>query len=128
MARGGQDLTETKCECGNPAKRTLPQGVNVAVSSGSADLRTDTVGISGVDYNFDRAVGEVSRKNWRGIAQRQKDKLDVVQANGVTGWDLSKNLDGTYRVMNPEERAASERSRSFHFKMDAHARAKGLKK
>jgi hypothetical protein len=83
--------------------------------------------LSGVDYNFDRAVGESSKKNWQGIAARQKDKLDVVQAHGVTGWDLSRNPDGSYRVMTPEERAASERSREFHFKMTAHARKLGMK-
>jgi len=83
--------------------------------------------LSGVDYNFDRAVGESSKKNWQGIAARQKDKLDVVRVNGVTGWDLSRNPDGSYRAMTPEERSASERSRGFHFKMVEHAKKLGLK-
>jgi hypothetical protein len=126
-ARGAPDVKEAKCECGKPAKRTLPQGTHIAVSGGNADLRTDTVGLSGIDYNFDRAVGESSKKTWQGIAGRQRDKLDIVQANGVTGWDLSRNPDGTYRVMNAEERAASERSRGFHFNMVNHAKNKGLK-
>ena len=114
-ARGAPTLKESKCECGVAAKRVLPQGLNVTVSGGDADTRTVTLGLSGIDYNFDRAVGESSRKNWKGIAQRQRDKLDVVQANDVTGWDLSKNPDGSYRVMTPEERDLSERSRQFHF-------------
>ena len=121
-ARGAVDVKEAKCECGKQAKRTLPQNVNVTVSGGNADLRTDTVGLSGVDYNFDRAVGEMSARNWKGIANRQRDKLDVVQANGVTGWDLSRNPDGTYGVMTPEERAKSESSRGFHFKMVDHGK------
>ena len=116
------DTTTTKCECGATAARDLPQGVSVTVSAGNANFHTDTVGISKVDYNFDREVGESSRKNWRGIAGRQRDKIDVVQANGATGFDLSRNLDGTYRVMAPEERSASERSRGFHLKMVDHAR------
>lgn len=127
VARARPDASESPCECGELGKRTLPQAVNVAVSGGGTDLTKDT-GFSGIDYGFDRAVGESSKKNWQGIAQRQKNKLDVIRANGVTGWDLSKNPDGTYRVMNQEERAASERSRSFHFKMEAYARSKGLKK
>jgi hypothetical protein len=98
-----------------------------ATSGGGTDLTKDT-GLSGVDYNFDRAVGESSKKNWQGIAQRQRDKIDVVQSNGVTGWDLSRNPDGTYRVMTPEERAASERSREFHFKVVKHGKDKGLLK
>jgi putative FmdB family regulatory protein len=126
-AHGKRDMSETKCECGAVAKRTLPQGVNVAVSGGNVDLSKDSTGLSGVDYNFDRAVGESSRKNWRGIAQRQRDKIEVVQANRATGFDLSRNPDGTYRVMTPEERAVSERSREFHFKMVNHARKMGMK-
>lgn len=121
-AQGKPDVAETKCECGVQAKRVLPQGVNVSVSGGNVDTSKDSTGLSGIDYNWDRAVGESSRKNWRLIAQRQRDKIDVAQANNATGWDLSRNPDGTYRVMTPEERAASERSREFHFKMDAHAR------
>ena len=109
-------MKDTKCQCGKQAPRVLPQGVNVAVSAGGADLSKETVGLAGVDYNFDRAVGESSQKTWGKIRERQRDKLDIVQANGVTGWDLSKNPDGTYRVMTPNERAASERSREFHFK------------
>lgn len=120
-AHGKRDLAEVKCECGVQAKRTLPQGVNVTVSSGNVGTK-DSTGLSGIDYNFDRAVGESSRKNWQGIAQRQRDKLDVVRANGVTGFDLSRNPDGTYRAMSPDERVASERSRDFHFKMVNHAR------
>lgn len=126
-ARGAADMTSTPCsECGTLVQRALPKTLYSTVSAGGADLRTDT-GLSGVDYNFDRAVGESSKKNWQGIAARQKDKLGVVQANGVTGWDLSRNPDGSYRVMTPEERAASERSREFHFKMTAHARKLGMK-
>lgn len=123
-ARGGANLTEAPCsECGVIAKRTLPQGIHVTVSGGGKDLRTDTVGLSGVDYNFDKAVGESSRNTWKGLANRQRDKMDLLRSTGATGWDLSKNLDGTYRVMKPEEREASERSRGFHFKMDAYGRS-----
>ena len=126
MARARPDASESPCECGELGKRTLPKSVNVALSGGTVDLTKDT-GLS-IDYNFDRAVGESSKKNWRGIAQRQRSKLDVIRANNVTGWDLSKNTDGTYRVMNSEERAASERSREFHFKAVKQGKDKGLLK
>lgn len=121
-ARAGAEVLEYKCDCGKVAKRTLPQGIHVSVSGNVQGLGPPTTGLSGVDYNFDRAVGESSRKNWQGIAARQRDKLDVISANkGATGFDLSKQADGSYRVMAPEERAASERSREFHFKvLDAH--------
>jgi putative FmdB family regulatory protein len=126
-AQGKPDVKEIKCECGEKAKRALPQGVNITVSGGNVDTRTDATGLSGIDYDWDRAIGESSRKTWRKLHQRQMDKIEVVRANNVTGWDLSRNPDGTYRVMAPEERAASERSREFHFKMTGHARRQGVK-
>lgn len=127
-ARGPVDMATSPCsECGTVVHRALPKTVNAAVSGGGTDLRRDT-GLSGVDYNFDRAVGESSQKNWKGIAQRQRDKIDLVQSQGVTGWDLSCNPDGTYRVMKPEERAASERTREFHFKMVKHGKDRGVLK
>lgn len=126
-ARGAVDVKDIKCQCGKMADRVLPQGVNVSVSAGNADLSKDTVGLSGVDYNFDRAVGESSQKNWDKIQERQRDKMELARANNVTGWDLSRNLDGTYRVMKPEERAASERSREFHFKALDKLKKEGVK-
>lgn len=124
------DTKSAKCDCGVDAQRVLPHGVNVTVSGGDVDTRTETVGIAAIDYGFDRAVGESAKKNWKGYRGRYRDKLDIVQQNHVTGYDLSRNPDGTYRVMTPEERAASERSRSFHFKMVEHGRkiTKGEKK
>jgi putative FmdB family regulatory protein len=126
-ARKNPDITETKCECGAMAKRDLPSNVNVTVSGGNVDTSKDATGLSGIDYNWDRAVGESSRKNWRVIADRQREKIDVVQTNGVTGWDLSRQPDGSYRVMTPEERQMSENTRAFHDKMLAHARKLGWK-
>lgn len=125
-ARGPSDRSSAPCsECGTLVSRGLPKTLYTATSGGGADLREDT-GLSGVDYNFDRAVGESSKKNWQGIARRQRDKIDVVQSHGVTGWDLSRNADGTYRVMSPEERTASEKVREFHFKTVKDGKDKGL--
>ena len=121
------DTTETPCECGAVAKRVLPQTVNVTVSGGSVDTSREATGLSGIDYNFDRAVGESSRRNWKALSERQREKIDLVRVNGVTGWDLSRNPDGTYRVMTPQERQTSENVRSFHDNMQAHARSLGWK-
>jgi hypothetical protein len=109
------------------AGRVLPQGVNVTVSGGKVNTRDEATGLSGIDYDFDRAVGESARRNWQGISERQRDKIEVIQTHGVTGWDLSRNPDGTYRVMTPEERRKSETARAFHEKMLEHARKQGRK-
>jgi hypothetical protein len=80
-------------------------------------------GISSHDYEIDRIVGEDSRTKWGNISARQKDKLDVMEANDASGYDLTRKHDGSYGVMTPAQRAASERTREFHFKMDAHGKA-----
>ena len=86
-------------------------------------LSAPDTGLSSHDYVYDRVVGEDSRTKWSQIAARQKDKVQVIEEKGVTGFDLTRKPDGTYGVMTPKQRAASERSRKFHFKMDAHGRA-----
>lgn len=85
-------------------------------------LAAPDTGLSSHDYEFDRVVGEDAKTKWNQISARQKDKIRVIEGEGVSGFDLTRKPDGTYGVMTPEQRAASERSRSFHFKMDAHRR------
>jgi hypothetical protein len=68
----------------------------------------------------DRIVGQDSLTKWKQISLRQKDKLRVMHANNVTGFDLTRTHDGSYRPMSKDNREASERSRGFHFKMAAH--------
>jgi hypothetical protein len=110
--------------CGAEAQKDLPKKVNVGFSVRVETQGPTTTGYAGMDYNADRAIGEYSKGKWGEIANRQKDKISYLQQSGATGFDLSRNPDGTYRVMSPEERAASERSRKFHFNM---LRLSGLK-
>lgn len=92
----------------------------MSTSVSTQGLDAPDTGISAHDYEVDRIVGADAKAKWERIAQRQRDKIRVMEENHVTGFDLSKTHDGGYKVMTPEQRAASERSRSFHFKMDAH--------
>lgn len=72
-------------------------------------------GFSGADHNADRAIGAYSESKWGEIKRRHKDKVDIIRQTNAEGKDLSRTHDGTYRVMTPDERAKSERSREFHF-------------
>lgn len=121
QARTAPDIATTKCECGAAAGRDLPRGVNIALAGGANHMGPTTTGFSGVDYHEDRAIGEYSKNTWEKIAQRQQDKRDLIDATGASGFDLTRNPDGTYRVMDPQERRASERSRNFHFNVMKHA-------
>jgi hypothetical protein len=81
-------------------------------------------GISSHDYQIDRIIGEDSAAKWKTVAARQKAKREVIEATGKTGYDVAKRVDGSYGIMTPKQRAASERTRSFHSKMDKALREK----
>ena len=122
LARAPIGVREHKCVgCGSMVEVGLPRSVNVSVEGDGASTGPSTTGMTGVDYNADRAIGSYSRLKWREIAARQRDKIGVIQATGASGFDLSRNPDGSYRVMTPEERSASERSRKFHFNVMKYA-------
>lgn len=109
------------CVCGEKAERDVPRQFEVGTSvSGANGLEAPVTGISAHDYDVDRVVGEDARAKWAHIAARQKDKIQVMRATGASGFDLSRQHDGTYHVMTPSEREASERSRGFHFKVMDH--------
>jgi hypothetical protein len=77
---------------------------------------------------FDKVVGEDAKGKWDKIAARHKDKVRLLEQTGATGFDLTKQHDGSYAIMTPQQRAASERTRAFHFKMDAAGPAQARKK
>lgn len=124
-ARVAGATNSTKCEsCGAPAEKTMPRGFSVTSSVATEGLSAPMSGISSHDYQIDRIVGEDSKTKWKTIASRQKAKRDVIEASGKTGYDLAKKIDGSYGVMTPKQRAASERTRSFHSKMEKALREK----
>jgi len=66
------------------------------------------------DWNYDKTIGRDAAKRWEHIGQRMDRKRRVIADNpGSTGYDLSRNPDGSYRVMQPAERAASEAGRAI---------------
>lgn len=72
-------------------------------------------GVSGLDHNADRVIGRDARLRWNTVRKRVDRKRGVIaRAPGATGFDLSKQIDGDYRVMQPEERQAAESARDLH--------------
>jgi len=119
---------ESKCSCGALAQKDLPRGVSVttSVAAHGNGMAAPDSGLSAHDYEVDRVVGAYSKQAWVGISARQKDKSRLIEETGASGFDLSRQADGSYKIMTPEQRAASERSRSFHFKMDRQAHIRRL--
>ncbi len=82
-------------------------------------------GVTELDANLDRVVGQDAKMGWAAIEGRDKVKNETLRANpGATSLDLSKNPDGSYRVMTPAEKRAHARA----FTINAMANAAGVAK
>lgn len=109
------DAPQNCIECGTPSKKL----VSVAAfafshpASQTRGLAPPNTGTSD-DWNYDKVIGRDAARRWEHIGQRIERKRDVLRHNpGATGDDLSRNPDGSYRVMKPEERAAAETGRAI---------------
>lgn len=109
------DAPQACLECG-VAARKLVSVVNHAFvhpASQTRGMAPPNTGTSD-DWNYDKAIGRDAAQKWELIRQRVDHKRKVIADNpGSTGYDLSRKNDGTYRVMRPEERAASEAGRAI---------------
>mgnify|MGYP003408647751 CR=1 FL=1 len=119
-ARAAVNAPEAPCAaCKTAAPRDLPQGTRTghaaAANPTGSNPAPGATGYAGVDYNYDRAIGEDARAKWAILAARQREKLGYLEATGATGFDLSRMPDGTYRVMAPTERGAKTAVRKQAF-------------
>lgn len=109
------DAPQPCLECGVNARK-LVSVVNHAFvhpASQTRGMAPPNTGTSD-DWNYDKAIGRDAAQKWELIRQRVDHKRKVISDNpGTTGYDLSRKHDGTYRVMRPEERAASEAGRAI---------------
>lgn len=113
------DAPQACLECGTPARK-LVSASNHAFSHPASQTRGVAPPNTGTsdDYNFDKAIGRDATRRWEGISQRMDRKRSVIKENpGATGYDLSRNHDGSYRVMSAQERTASESGRALGAKV-----------
>jgi putative FmdB family regulatory protein len=98
-------------ECKKAAPRHMPEGVNGVFHMDTDGVGPQNTGVSELDANLDRVVGEDAAKGWKAIEVRDQIKAETLRANpGATTYDLSKNPDDSYRVMTKEERAVHARA------------------
>ena len=100
--------------CHQGAEPLVPSQVQGHFSKEVTGPMPQNTGIQGLDAHIDRVIGQSAKQGFDTIFERVQDKKDFIAATGASGKDLSKNPDGTYRVMSPEERAAHERSQANH--------------
>lgn len=108
----------SSCEsCGDNAGVCLPKNINAAVRGDVNGIAPPSTGISGVDYSYDRVIGEDAANKWGIISDRQKDKIELIKSNGVTGYDITKKPDNTYGILKPGEGAKIKKVRDFNMKI-----------
>lgn len=109
------DAPQACVECGTLARKMVTAAAftfnhPASQTRGTAPPNTGTSD----DWNYDKAIGRDAAQRWEHIGQRMGRKRKVISDNpGSTGYDLSRNPDGSYRVMQPAERAASEAGRAI---------------
>lgn len=71
-------------------------------------------GATSVDTDYDRAIGTSAKQGWKVQERRHQEKVEIIQANGVEGSDLSRNPDGSYRILDPLEKGFFERGNAVN--------------
>jgi len=94
--RKPRGTTQISCGCGEDAHT---EGSSVSVgftSSVNKTMKTQETGMDSFDLDFDRVIGEDSRKKWETIYKRRRDKWDIIHRNNVTGKEILRMEDGSY--------------------------------
>jgi len=121
------DDPQSCLECGS-VTRKLVSTVNHAFVHPASQTRGTAPPNTGTsdDWNYDKAIGRDAARRWEHIGQRIERKKQVIRDNpGSTGYDLSRNHDGSYRVMSQQERSASEAGRAIGAEVQKAIKAEG---
>jgi len=105
-----------KCPaCNQEAQSVVPSQVQGHFNHQVTGPVPQNTGIHDLDTHIDRVIGQSARQGHEVIRERVQDKKELLAGNPeVTGHDLSRNADGTYRVMSAEERGVHDRSQNIH--------------
>lgn len=106
--------------CKQLAPRMLPANVAGTFEVKTEGMAPQNTGVHQLDTNADRVIGRDSATKWNGIVSHYKDKERFMRNNEAGRADISRNPDGSYRVLKPEEKAVHERALTINKKaMDA---------
>jgi len=102
-------------DCKQDAPRYVPEKVSGVLKHPVDGPGPQNTGTS-KDVDYDRVIGKSAEEGWRVQAQREEEKLRVVEEQGVEGGDLSMRPDGSYGVLEAEERGVHDRALDIHRK------------
>lgn len=100
-----------KCpDCGKGARRYLPDNLDGVFQQQVSGPVPQNTGVAQLDAHIDRVIGQHARQSWSEIEKRVEAKKRVLTETGAAPEDLSRNPDGSYRVLAPEERGVHDRA------------------
>lgn len=106
---------EQKCTCGAKVFRKRLESLSYVFDHEVSGMVPQNTGITAIDMNVDRVIGKDSSAKWSQIEKRVNLKRQILENNPeIQGKDLSRELDGSYRVMTPQEKQASDAARNLH--------------
>lgn len=101
--------------CGAPAEQAVPSEVSGHFNHEVTGPGPQNTGIHGLDTDYDKVIGQHAKQGWTVVEERVREKRRVMAEEGVEdGEQLSRNLDGSYRVLTPEERGVHDRGLNVH--------------
>lgn len=101
--------------CGNSVKQSPPSSISYSFGLKPTGAEPQNTGVSKFDYNADRIIATDAAHRWETVHHREAHKRAVLEANpGTEKWELSRTLDGDYRVMAERETAAALQARSIN--------------
>lgn len=101
-----------KCDaCGSMVQKDFPTGLSSEFSVSSSGVGPQNTGVHGFDTNYDRVIGKSAKEGWEKVDRRNEDKRRTLSNNpGKGNFDLSRNPDGSYRVMSKQEKEIHART------------------
>lgn len=102
--------------CDSEALRLPPETMTSTYApTGDGTIRPQSTGVSSYDSNVDKVIGDHAKGSYEQITKRHERKREIIRDNpGVSGHDLSRTDDGDYRILNKNERNASETARNLN--------------
>lgn len=101
--RANREKPQPCPNCGAQCALTVPSTVGGHFNHEVEGPGPQNTGIQDLDAHIDRVIGQHSKQGWQVADKRHADKVQLLKDTGADGNDLSRNPDGSYRVMKPEE-------------------------
>lgn len=109
-----REKPKTCPDCGKSAPRWVPDDIHGTFDLPVSGPIPQNTGVASIDIDHDRAIGMSAKQGWEVQKKRYQEKVEIMQSAGVAGSDLSRNPDGSYRVLSPEEKGVFERGHSIN--------------